>query len=54
MNLQQLRTFRVVAQQRSYSRAAQLLYLSQPGVSLQVRALEQSIGMALVEIYNLK
>lgn len=49
MNLQQLRTFRVVAQQRSYSRAAQLLFLSQPGVSLQVRALEQSIGMALFE-----
>ena len=49
MNLQQLRTFRVVAQQRSYSRAAQLLYLSQPGVSLQVRALEQSIGMPLFE-----
>ncbi|HEX2349179.1 MAG TPA: LysR family transcriptional regulator [Ktedonobacterales bacterium] len=49
MNLQQLRTFRVVAQQRSYSRAAQQLYLSQPGVSLQVRALEQSIGMPLFE-----
>jgi LysR family transcriptional regulator, low CO2-responsive transcriptional regulator len=52
MNLQQLRTFRVVAQQRSYSRAAQLLYLSQPGVSLQVRALEQSIGMALFERFG--
>jgi len=49
MNFQQLRTFRVVAQQRSYSRAAQLLYLSQPGVSLQVRALEESVGMPLFE-----
>lgn len=49
MNFQQLRTFRVVAQQRSYSRAAELLYLSQPGVSLQVRALEESVGMPLFE-----
>jgi DNA-binding transcriptional LysR family regulator len=49
MNFQQLRTFRVVAQQRSYSRAAQLLFLSQPGVSLQVRALEESVGMPLFE-----
>ncbi len=49
MNFQQLRTVRVVAQQRSYSRAAQLLYLSQPGVSLQVRALEESVGMPLFE-----
>ncbi len=49
MNLHQLRIFATVAQQRSYSRAAELLILSQPGVSLQVRALEKSLGMPLFE-----
>jgi len=49
LNLHQLRIFQAVAQQRSYSRAAELLYLSQPGVSLQVKALEQSIGLPLFE-----
>ena len=49
MNLHQLRIFATVAQQHSYSRAAELLILSQPGVSLQVRALERAIGMPLFE-----
>ena len=33
----------------SYSRAAEALYLSQPAVSLQVRALEKTIGLPLFE-----
>jgi len=49
MNLHQLRIFATVAQQRSYSRAAEMLILSQPGVSLQVRALEKSLGTPLFE-----
>jgi LysR family transcriptional regulator, low CO2-responsive transcriptional regulator len=49
INLHQLRIFQAVAQQRSYSRAAEALFLSQPGVSLQVKALEQSIGLPLFE-----
>ena len=49
LNLHQLRIFQAVAQQRSYSRAAEILYLSQPGVSLQVKALERSIGLPLFE-----
>ncbi len=48
-NLHQLRIFQTVAQQRSYSRAADALYLSQPGVSLQVKALEKSVGLPLFE-----
>ena len=48
-NLHQLRIFQAVAQQRSYSRAAEVLFLSQPGVSLQVKALERSIGQPLFE-----
>jgi len=49
INLHQLRIFRAVADHGSYSRAAAALYLSQPGVSLQVKALEQSIGLPLFE-----
>ncbi|HLV97203.1 MAG TPA: LysR family transcriptional regulator [Ktedonobacterales bacterium] len=49
INLHQLRIFQTVAQQRSYSRAADALYLSQPGVSLQVKALEKSVGLPLFE-----
>ena len=49
INLHQLRIFQAVAQQRSYSRAAEVLYLSQPGVSLQVKALEKSVGLPLFE-----
>ena len=49
INLHQLRIFQSVAQQRSYSRAAEVLFLSQPGVSLQVKALEKSVGLPLFE-----
>jgi DNA-binding transcriptional LysR family regulator len=49
LNLHQLLIFRAVAEHRSYSRAATTLYLSQPGVSLQVRSLERHIGLPLFE-----
>ncbi len=49
INLHQLHIFQAVAEHGSYSRAATALYLSQPGVSLQVKALERSIGLPLFE-----
>lgn len=49
INLHQLHIFRSVAEHGSYSRAATALYLSQPGVSLQVKSLERSIGLPLFE-----
>jgi DNA-binding transcriptional LysR family regulator len=49
LNLHQLRIFRAVATHRSFSRAAAELYLSQPGVSQQVKALERSAGLPLLE-----
>lgn len=49
MNIHQLEIFQAVATHRSYSRAAEALYLSQPAVSLQVRALERAVGMSLFE-----
>ena len=49
MNLHQLQIFRAVAEARSYSRAAEALFLSQPAVSMQVRSLERTIGLPLFE-----
>lgn len=47
--LRQLRIFEAVARHLSYSRAAESLYLTQPAVSMQVRQLEESLGLALFE-----
>jgi DNA-binding transcriptional LysR family regulator len=47
--LKQLRAFCYAARSRSISRAAERLFLSQPSVSLQVRALEQEMGVVLFE-----
>jgi DNA-binding transcriptional LysR family regulator len=44
-----LLTLREVARQRSFSRAAQALSLTQPAVSQQIRALEQQLGERLIE-----
>jgi DNA-binding transcriptional LysR family regulator len=44
-----LLTFREVARQRSFSRAAAALSLTQPAVSQQVRALEVQLGARLIE-----
>jgi DNA-binding transcriptional LysR family regulator len=45
----QLVVFRTVATHLSYTRAAEVLYLSQPAVTQQVRALEQMVGLRLFE-----
>jgi DNA-binding transcriptional LysR family regulator len=47
--LQQLRGFCCAARTKSISRAAERLSLSQPSVSLQIKALEQELGTALFE-----
>lgn len=44
-----LRTFQVVAQELSISRAAARLHLSQPAVSQALKRLEEQMGTALVE-----
>src|SRR5919197_5909258 len=44
-----LLTFREVAKQRSFSRAAAALSLTQPAVSQQIRALEVQLGERLIE-----
>ncbi len=49
LTLRQLQVFEAVARHRSYTRAAEALYLTQPAVSMQVRQLEQQVGLALFE-----
>ena len=49
INLHLLRIFFVVADQRSFSRAAEHLFISQPAVSKAVRELEHQLGLPLIE-----
>jgi molybdate transport repressor ModE-like protein len=49
MDPRRVLTFRAVAHQRSFSRAARELALSQPSVSNQVASLERQIGARLLE-----
>src|SRR3954466_7929428 len=48
MDPRRVLTFRAVAHQRSFSRAARELALSQPSVSNQVASLEREIGARLL------
>lgn len=43
----QLKTFRCVVENQTFSAAARTLFLSQPAVTLQIKRLEKSIGMPL-------
>ncbi|MFJ9846540.1 LysR family transcriptional regulator [Kitasatospora sp. NPDC101155] len=49
MELRQLQYFVTVAQHGSFTRAAELLHLSQPGVSAQIRQLERELGHPLLD-----
>src|SRR5215211_409118 len=48
LDARRLMTFRAVAREGSFSRAAEALALSQPAVSQQVAALERELGTALL------
>jgi DNA-binding transcriptional LysR family regulator len=54
MTLRQIQVFRAVCDQRSYSRAAEEMALTQPAVSLQIRQLEGLIGQPLFEYVGKK
>ncbi|HKF16061.1 MAG TPA: LysR family transcriptional regulator [Candidatus Dormibacteraeota bacterium] len=49
LTLHQLRTFRAVAEQLSFSAAAHELSISQPSVSYQVKELEGVLGLPLID-----
>jgi len=44
-----MKVFQVVAEQLNYTRAARELHLSQPAVSMQVKQLEDAVGLPLFE-----
>ncbi|TCT19849.1 LysR family transcriptional regulator [Thiobaca trueperi] len=49
ISLRQLRVFEAVARHLSHTRAAEELHLTQPAVSMQVRQLEDEVGLPLFE-----
>lgn len=49
MNLNQIKYFVAVAEQRSFTKAAVQYYLSQTAITQQVHALEKSIGLQLID-----
>lgn len=49
VTLHQLQVFAVTARHRSFTRAAEELYLTQPTVSMQVKQLAKAIGLPLFE-----
>lgn len=49
VTLRQLKVFEAVARNLSYTRASEELHLTQPAVSIQIRQLEEKIGLPLFE-----
>jgi DNA-binding transcriptional LysR family regulator len=49
ITLRQLKVFKTVAKHLNYTQAARTLHLSQPAVSMQVKQLEESVGLPLFE-----
>jgi len=49
LTLRQLKVFEAVARHLNYTRAAEELHLTQPAVSMQVKQLEESLGVAFFE-----
>ena len=49
ITIRQLKVFREVARQQSFTRASKALFLTQPAVSMQIKQLEEVVGMPLFE-----
>ena len=49
VNLDQLRIFQAVAQSRSFTRAAAMVHLTQPGISKHIKQMEEYFGVPLFD-----
>ena len=49
VSLRQLKVFEAAASNRSFSKAAKILHLTQPGVSMHIKELETNAGLPLFE-----
>jgi len=49
MNLNQLRIFQAVAEARSFTRAAEVVHLTQPGISKHIKQMEEYYGIPLFD-----
>lgn len=54
VTIRQLKVFAAVADNLSFTKAAEELHLTQPAVSMQIKQLENSIGLALFEVLGKK
>ncbi|RKD26376.1 DNA-binding transcriptional regulator, LysR family [Caminicella sporogenes DSM 14501] len=52
MNLQYLKAFYVTVKANSISKAAKILHLTQPGLSMQIQSLEKELGVSLLNRSN--
>ncbi|MHB9096069.1 MAG: selenium metabolism-associated LysR family transcriptional regulator [Eubacteriales bacterium] len=48
-SLRQLKAFITVAENKSFTKAAKLLYMTQPAISAQIKALEERLEVSLME-----
>ena len=46
--LQQLRIFKAIASEKSFTQAAEILFVSQPSLSKQIKTLENRLGILLL------
>ena len=52
--LQQLRILKAVATEKNFTKAAEMLYLSQPSLSKQIKTLEKNLDVLLINRENNK